>query len=554
VLVAHEVEVRVPDGARILGPVSLEVAPGSLVALMGPNGSGKSTLIRVLAGVAKPTAGQALWGQQPTASAVQALGYVPQRESVHDRLTTREALRYAAYLRLDGRADIDRTVEQALDELGLTAQADTLIHSLSGGERRRAACGLELVGDPPVLLLDEPASGLDEVLERRLMQLLRRLASQDRAVLVATHATTSLDLCDEVIVLQDGQTVYRGASAGARAYVTAVAAEPPDAEPPDAEPVAAEPPDADPPAAKPTDPEERTEREAALARTEPSRKRVAESETVRVSRPFGRELRVLTARYLRTLLRDRRTLYLLVLQAPVIGLLIAIVFHSGALAASASPIGALEIVFLLMTGAIWLGVASAAREVVKERGLVEREFDVGIRLDAYVLSKALVLFALNFVQVLLLVIVVEALRPLQIGRTGVLELFVIALLTAWASAGMGLAVSCAARSVDQAAGAVPLLLMPQLLLAGGLIPLAQMPRIVSGIANVIYARWSYAGLGSAARIGARLAGSDSSSILGFDTGFFALTPATAVGMLLAFTVIELLVAVLLLLRRPPVTP
>src|SRR5437764_1021052 len=415
---------RAASGVRILGPVSLEVARGSLVALMGPNGSGKSTLLRVLAGIARPSAGSATWDQQPTASAVRALGYVPQRESVHDRLTAREALRYAAYLRLDGSADIGSRVETVLDELGLAAQADTLIRSLSGGERRRAACGLELVGDPPVLLLDEPTSGLDEVLERRLMQLFRRLAGHDLAVLV--------------------------------------------------------------------------------------------------------------------------------LQAPVIGLLIAIVFHSGALAAGASPIGAVELVFLVMTGAIWLGVASAAREVVKERGLVEREFDVGIRLDAYVLAKALVLFALNCIQVLLLVLVVEALRPLGIGSRGVLELFAIAVLTAWASAAMGLAVSCAARSVDQAAGLVPLLLMPQLLLAGGLIPLAQMPRIMSTIADVIYARWAYAGLGSATHIGARLAASESSAVLGFDNGFFALTTATAAGILGAFIVVELLVAVLLLMRRPPV--
>lgn len=73
-----------------------------------------------------------MWDQQPTASAVQALGYVPQRESVHDQLTTREALRYAASLRLDGSADIDARVETVLDELGLAAQADTLIRSLSG--------------------------------------------------------------------------------------------------------------------------------------------------------------------------------------------------------------------------------------------------------------------------------------------------------------------------------------------------------------------------------------------------------------------------------------
>ena len=537
-LVARQVEVHVPSGARILGPISLEVARGSLVALMGPNGSGKSTLLRVLAGIGVASAGSATWDQEPTAAAVRALGYVPQRESVHDRLTTREALRYAAQLRLDGSADIGSRVETVLDELGLAAQADTLIRSLSGGERRRAACGLELVGDPPVLLLDEPTSGLDEVLERRLMELFRRLAGHDRAVLVATHATTSLDLCDEVIVLQNGQTAYRGGSSGARAHITSVAEQ----QRPGS--------DAAPAAAADSGSTGGPVGTPARAIGSPA----VVTAPVSSSRPFRLELRVLAGRYLRTLVRDRRTLAVLVLQAPVIGLLISVVFHSGALAAGASPIGAVELVFLLMTGAIWLGVASAAREVVKERGLVEREFDVGIRLDAYVLAKAVVLFALNFVQVLLLWLVVTALRPLGIGGAGALELLAIAVLTAWASTAMGLAVSCAARTVDQAAGAVPLLLMPQLLLAGGLIPLAQMPRIVSSIADIAYARWAFAGLGSAARMGARLAASDSSAVLGFDNGFFALTPATAAGILAAFTVVELLVAVMLLMRRPAVNP
>lgn len=536
-LVAREIEVRVPSGLRILGPASLEVERGSLVALMGPSGSGKSTLLRVLAGITSPTGGSATWDLEPTGSAVHAVGYVPQRESVHDLLTTREALRYAAALRLARDADLDSRVETVLAELGLTAQADTLIRSLSGGERRRAACAIELVGDPPALVLDEPTSGLDEVLERRLMQLFRRLAGHDRALLVATHATTSLDLCDEVIVLEDGQIAYRGDADGARAHITAITERHPPELKASQEAAADAPPGAAPPATE----------------VRPAHRPAAGSASGPVSRPFLLELRVLAARYLRTMVRDRRTLAVLILQAPLIGLLIAIVFNSGALATSASPIGALELVFLVMTGAIWLGVASAAREVVKERGLVEREFDVGIRLDAYVLAKALVLFALNFIQILLLVQVVELLRPLGIASNGRFELFAIAVLTAWASTAMGLAVSCAARSVDQAAGAVPLLLMPQLLLAGGLIPLAQMPPIMSAIANVVYARWAYAGFGSAARIGARLAGSDSSGILGFNNSFFALTPATAAGILVAFTVLELLLAVLLVMRRSPVS-
>ena len=110
-LVTHDVEVSVGDGGRILGPVSLQVAPGTLVALMGPSGSGKSTLMRVLSGITRPTAGTADWSGETAAAAVHALGYVPQRESVHDRLTVREALSYAASMRLQPDAPVAELVD-----------------------------------------------------------------------------------------------------------------------------------------------------------------------------------------------------------------------------------------------------------------------------------------------------------------------------------------------------------------------------------------------------------------------------------------------------------
>jgi len=345
VLVVRDVEVSVADGVRILGPVSLEVAPGSLVALMGASGSGKSTLLRVLAGISEPTGGTAVWAAEATASAVQGIGYVPQRESVHDRLTTREALHYAASLRLDAGAAIEVRVQTVLDELGLHEQADTLIRSLSGGERRRAACGLELVGDPGVLLLDEPTSGLDTVLERRLMQLFRRLADHGRAVLVATHATASLDLCDEVVVLRPGRPTYRGSPSDARTHLATVAQDLQRASDADSAAASPGPGDVHVPARSAGAPGGSADGSAAAGRA-----------PLPASRPFGRELRVLTGRYFRTLTRDRRTLALLLGQAPVIGLLIAIVFHPGVPGSTnASPIGAIELVFLLMTGAIWLG-------------------------------------------------------------------------------------------------------------------------------------------------------------------------------------------------------
>jgi ABC transport system ATP-binding/permease protein len=239
-------------------------------------------------------------------------------------------------------------------------------------------------------------------------------------------------------------------------------------------------------------------------------------------------------------------------QAPVIGVLIAIVFHPGALSSGASSSNAVELVFMLMTASIWLGVASSCREVVKERGLIEREFDVGVRLDAYICAKAFVLFVLVAVQVTLLVGVVITLQPLHVSAGGVGQLLLLAILTGWTSVAMGLAVSCAARTVDQAAGAVPLLLMPQLLFAGALVPLARMPGVVSALANVTFARWSYAGLGNAAAMSGRLSSDPNSPALGFASNFFTLKPVIAAGILIGFTMLELLAATYFLRSRPPI--
>jgi ABC-type multidrug transport system ATPase subunit/ABC-type multidrug transport system permease subunit len=519
VLVARDVEVTVASGIRILGPVSVEVAPGSLVALMGASGSGKSTLLRVLAGIEEPTAGEATWADTPTDHAVHALGYVPQRESVYDRLTAREALHYAASLRLDPAAAGDGRVSSVLSELDLVEQAGTLIANLSGGERRRVACGIELVGNPRALLLDEPTSGLDTVLERRLMELFRRLADHGRAVFVATHATASLDLCDQVVVLDRGRTAHRGDPDLARAHLQRQAHE--------AEPGQHGAPDD-------------------LSGLAP----IPEAPT----RPLGVEFRALAGRYYRTLTRDRRTLALLIGQAPLIGLLIGIVFGPGALGASASPLDAVELVLMLMTGAIWLGVSSACREVVKERGLVERDFDFGVRLDIYMLAKAAVLFGLTLVQVVLLTAVVLFLQPLHLAASASLELLALGVLTAWASVAMGLLASSLARSVDQAAGSLPILLMPQLLLAGALIPTAQMPTLIRALSNIVYARWAYAGLGSAANVGGRLASGDATSAVGFSNTFFSIRPATVAVILIAFTFAQLLGGMVVLMVRPRLEP
>ncbi|HZO79483.1 MAG TPA: FHA domain-containing protein, partial [Solirubrobacteraceae bacterium] len=205
-LVVNQVTVDVST-RRILQPTSMTVATGELVALIGASGSGKTTLLKCMAGVAQPTGGEVLVGPDPLELRLTDVGYVPQSEVVHERLTVREALLYAAKLRLPSDTRPDEraaAVDGVLEELQLSEHASAFVGRLSGGQRKRVACGLELIGKPTMLMLDEPTSGLDPPLERRLMQTFRRLADSGRGVVVATHATSSLSFCDTVAVMAPG--------------------------------------------------------------------------------------------------------------------------------------------------------------------------------------------------------------------------------------------------------------------------------------------------------------------------------------------------------------
>src|SRR6202043_631963 len=122
-------------------------------------------------------------------------------------LSVRESLQYSARLRLPGDTageEIAATVARALEELGLEAHADTRIGSLSGGQRKRVVLATEILSRPSLLFLDEPTTGLDPGLESRMMTLLRELSGRSRAVIVVTHATKSLGLCDRLVVMGRG--------------------------------------------------------------------------------------------------------------------------------------------------------------------------------------------------------------------------------------------------------------------------------------------------------------------------------------------------------------
>jgi ABC-2 type transport system ATP-binding protein len=188
-------------GAReALRGVSFEAPAGERLAVIGPNGAGKTTLLSILAGIVEPTGG-----------AVQAdrVGWVPQEPAVYGKLSVAENLRLFA--RLEKVGDVGVAVSRALELTGLTDRADDELSTLSGGNRQRVNIAIGLLGEPPVLLLDEPSSALDPRHRQRVWTFLDRLAADGTTIVFATHdLAEAARHGDRVLVLADGELLFGG--------------------------------------------------------------------------------------------------------------------------------------------------------------------------------------------------------------------------------------------------------------------------------------------------------------------------------------------------------
>jgi ABC-2 type transport system ATP-binding protein len=190
-------------GARTaLRDVSFEVATGEKVAVIGPNGAGKTTLLQILAGALPPTAGSV--SVRP-----EEVGWVPQHPALYSKLSVAENLRLFA--RLEKVADVGRAVDRMLDQTGLRERADDELSKLSGGNRQRVNIAIGLVGDPDVLLLDEPAAALDPRQRERLWQFIGGLGT---TVVFSTHDVGEAErYADRLLVLADGELLFTGTPA-----------------------------------------------------------------------------------------------------------------------------------------------------------------------------------------------------------------------------------------------------------------------------------------------------------------------------------------------------
>jgi ABC-2 type transport system ATP-binding protein len=200
-------------GTVALSNLNLTVEQGSIFGFIGPNGAGKTTTLRLLAGLLEPTGGSIqLMGRQLRPGGAQRLvGYMPDFFGVYDDLRVWEYLDFFARCYGLDAATRKRTVDELLALVDLTPKRNAFVQSLSRGMQQRLCLAHALVHDPPVLLLDEPASGLDPRARVELRELLRTLREMGKTVLLSSHILSELaEVCTEIGIIESGQMVVSG--------------------------------------------------------------------------------------------------------------------------------------------------------------------------------------------------------------------------------------------------------------------------------------------------------------------------------------------------------
>ena len=498
---ARQLSVRLPGGKVILDDVSFPLGERNLMAVIGPSGAGKSTLLGALTGMQPATSGGVTYdGRDLYANYAELrdrIGLVPQENILHTQLTPRRALGYAAELRFPrdvSAADRDRRVTEVLAELALTEHAGTRTVALSGGQQKRVNVALELLTKPSLLFLDEPTSGLDPGLDMAVMDMLAGLAHDGRTVIVVTHSVANLDVCDRLLVLvPGGKVAYFGPPAEGLAHFgqpgwaqvfRALDAERGRDWPAEyrASPYCAQYVTAD------------MERAPAVS-TATTPAALAAPAAPRPHRRLA-QLSTLARRYLAVIASDRTYVGAIALLPVILGALVRLIPDDGGLAGRGNP-DANQVLLILTMGACLTGVASAVRELVKERPLYTRERAAGLSPGAYLGSKVAVLGVISAVQAVVLVLIGVAGRPLPAhGALTSLPLFEIVLaMAALAAASMtaGLLISVLVSSSDKTMPLLVVVVLVQVVLSGAVFRLNHK----AGLNQVSWLSPSRWGLGAA---------------------------------------------------------
>jgi ABC-type multidrug transport system ATPase subunit len=496
---------------RLLNPVSLTLFPGEMTAVMGPAGAGKTTFLKALNGYAAPSHGHVLFNGDDLYQCYDRfrlqLGYVPQDDIMHALLTVEEALTYTARLRTDlGESEIKTRVKTVLTDLGIEDIANRQIGSpemkvISGGQRKRVNIAMELLSGPNVLFLDEPTSGLSSYDALQVIRLLRRLANEGKTIVLTIHqpSTEIYKEFDNLVMISrdrgaatSGSLVYFGP-----AYPDSIKFFNPTADPATLSPEHL----LDGLAQQPT---------AAWVTTydrSPYRGKFIDDRTghrppqpdAKPASPIRKiglaQWATLVRRNVALRLRDKGQSIFMALQSTLFPLLMAIVF--GNLAPLETDVAqdwtryaakVTTVHFLMVVAAIWFGCNNAARDIVGEWSIFQRERMVSLKLPSYLFAKVAVLAAISLLQCFVLLGIVNAACHLSAPFTAIyLTLF----LASQVGSAIGLLISAVSKTTESAIAFLPIPLLFMILLGGGIKPLHEMTPAADRLAMVFPSRWAF---------------------------------------------------------------
>ncbi len=476
---------------NLLQDINFTIKPGEFVGVFGTSGSGKSTLLDALNGRRPATSGQILYNNIDLYSAFDlfrtAIGYVPQQDIVHRNIMVQHALEYTAKLRLPpdtSAGEMGENTQEVLKKVGLAEKARLLVNTpapLSGGQLKRVSLAIELVASPNILFLDEVTSGLDAGTDKKMMTLFRQLADDNKTVICITHTLENIENCHLVVLLHQGRLVYFGPPQAVVDYFGMERLS-------DVYDVLE---------SKPVEfwADKFLVSDFHQIYVEQRSSSLGQNVTQQFkSQPFSahrkkifdiRQTFTLMNRYVELLMSDKRNMLFLILQAPLVALIIGNVFTmENDLAAQAAI--EKQIVFILSLSVIWFGCINAVRELVKELPIYLRERSVNLGIVPYLASKLFPLSVICFTQCLLLLAVLEYF--IQIPGNLVLRFLVLFAISMSATL-MGLAVSAFVNSNDKAMTAIPMLLVPQIILSGAVVKLKGAASMVAKATMVSY--WGY---------------------------------------------------------------
>ncbi len=489
----------VGKNVNLLQDISLTVKPHEFVAIVGGSGAGKTTLLKAINAFIPASSGQVLingdYLYRNRDAHRSQFGYVPQEDIIHKELTVYEALDYSAKLRLPADTmpdDRRRRIDEVLKTLDIAERKDLPIRKLSGGQLKRVSIGVELLTKPGLFCLDEATSGLDPGIESQMMRLLRKLSDQGHTVLIVTHATKNVMLCDQVIFLaRGGYLAYYGPpdqalsyfgvddfdaiyeklereltpkawgeqylqSAQYRQYVEA-----------------------------------RLPEEAIVPSEAPKKPPRPGPQSKHISALL--QFVILSQRNLNILIRDRVSMILMLLLAPFFGTLFFVFWQPGIFESDGGDPskGAINL-FLLAMVACMMGALSAMREIVKEADIYRRERMVTLKIAPYVLSKLWVAILLAIYQagVFLLFLKLAGDWP---GTSQMVAVYITLMLVILASMLIGLLVSAISRNQNITPLLIVMILVPQMLF-GGIIPLSGLGAAGKAISKAMITTWSFESL------------------------------------------------------------